>query len=170
MGWAYWRICPLPTHYHPLPTPITTHYPSIAGIRAPIRGALPLLGPAAGSDGSLRRMSQRRRFRCGTGKLTLQSARWNAHNSTEVLEVATKLLKSIASLSYALEGSHVRTLQPITNPNFQVTTQSREVISEVIKTGTMNSIMMKLSVRISDFDWARLRGERSKIRERYSRI
>jgi hypothetical protein len=25
------------------------------------------------------------------------------------------------------------------NPNFQVTTQGREVISEVIKTGTMNS-------------------------------
>jgi hypothetical protein len=28
----------------------------------------------------------------------------------------------------------------------------------------MNSFMMKLSVRISDFDWARLKGERTKIR------
>jgi hypothetical protein len=68
------------------------------------------------------------------------------------------------SLSYALEGSHVRTLQPITNPNLQVTTQGREVISEVIKTGTMNSVMMKLSVRISDLDWARLISERTQIR------
>jgi hypothetical protein len=89
------------------------------GSRAPIRGPLPLLGPAAGSVGSLRRMSQGRRFRCETGKLTLQSARWRVHNSTEVLEIATKLLKPITSLSYALEGSHVRTLHPITNPNFQ---------------------------------------------------
>jgi hypothetical protein len=57
------------------------------GSRAPsTRGALPLLGPAAGSVGSLRRMSQRRVFRCETGKLTLQPARWSAHNSTEVLD------------------------------------------------------------------------------------
>jgi hypothetical protein len=33
------------------------------GSRAPIRGALPLLGPAAGSVGSLRRMSQEGVFR-----------------------------------------------------------------------------------------------------------
>jgi hypothetical protein len=46
------------------------------GSRAhPIRGPLPLLGPAAGYVGSLRRMPQGRRFRCETGKLTLQSAR-----------------------------------------------------------------------------------------------
>jgi hypothetical protein len=79
------------------------------GSRAPVRGALPLLGPAAGSVGSLRRMSQGRRFQCGTGKLTLQSARWSAHNSTEVLELATNS-KPILYLSYTLEGSHVRTL------------------------------------------------------------
>jgi hypothetical protein len=36
------------------------------GSRDPIRGALPLLGPAAGSVGSLRRTSQRRVFRCET--------------------------------------------------------------------------------------------------------
>jgi hypothetical protein len=33
------------------------------GSRAPIRGSLPLLGPAAGSVGSLRRMSQEGVFR-----------------------------------------------------------------------------------------------------------
>jgi hypothetical protein len=62
------------------------------GSRAPISPPLPLplLGPAApGSVGSLRRMSQGRRSRCETGKLTSQPARWGAHNSTEVLEPAT---------------------------------------------------------------------------------
>jgi hypothetical protein len=94
--------------------------PGRVGSRAPIRGPCRCWDPLLGlSGGSLRRMSQRRRFRCGTGKLTLQPARWSAHNSTEVLEVATKLLKPITSLSYALERSHVRTLQPITNPYFQ---------------------------------------------------
>jgi hypothetical protein len=38
------------------------------GSRAPIRGGLPLLGPAAGFVGSLRRMSQRRVFRRGTSE------------------------------------------------------------------------------------------------------
>jgi hypothetical protein len=39
-----------------------------------------------------------------------------------------------------------------------------EVIPEVIRNGTMNSIMMNFSVRISDLDWDRLIGERTKIR------
>ena len=55
-------------------------------------------------------------------------------------------------------------MQPITNLNFQGTTQGWEVTPEVIKTGTMNSIVMKLPVRISDLDWGRLIGERTKIR------
>jgi hypothetical protein len=38
------------------------------GSRAPIRGGLPLLGPAAGSVGSLRRMSQWRVFRRETSE------------------------------------------------------------------------------------------------------
>ena len=66
--------------------------------RTPTGGPLSLLGPAAGPGGSLRRMSetmsqrasQRRRSRCEIGKLTSQPARWNAHNSTEVLELATR--------------------------------------------------------------------------------
>jgi hypothetical protein len=66
------------------------------GSKAPIRGPLPLLGPAAGSVGSLRRMSQGRVFRreaseAGFVQHRLCSQRSGiAHNSTEVLELATK--------------------------------------------------------------------------------
>ena len=44
-----------------------------------------------------------------------------------------------------------------------MTTLGREVISEVIKTGTISSTM-ELSVRISDLEWARLTSERTEIR------
>jgi hypothetical protein len=66
-------------------------------------------------------------------ELTGKSARWSAHSSTELLELATKdRTYSYISL-YILEGGQVRTLQPITNPNFQVTTRDWEVTPEVIR-------------------------------------
>jgi hypothetical protein len=65
-------------------------------------------------------------------------------------------------LTHQREATCVRTLHPITNPNFQVTTHDREVISGVIKTGTASSTMVKLSVRISDSDWSGLKAERTK--------
>jgi hypothetical protein len=52
--------------------------------RAPIRGPLPLLGSATGSQGSLRRMSHEKVL------LTSQSVQWVAHNSTELLEQQLK--------------------------------------------------------------------------------
>jgi hypothetical protein len=91
------------------------------GSRAPIRGPLPLLGPAARcwvcwlSETHV----SGRVFRRETSELTLLPAQWNAHNSTEVLEVATKLLNLLYLSLLRTEISHVRTLQPITNPNFQ---------------------------------------------------
>jgi hypothetical protein len=56
------------------------HLHGRVGSRAPIRGPLPLLGSATGSQGSLRRMSHEKI------PLTFQSVQWVAHNSTELLE------------------------------------------------------------------------------------
>ena len=50
------------------------------GSRAPIRGPLPLLGSATGSQGSLRRMSHE--------KTPLTSCQCNAHNSTEAASIS----------------------------------------------------------------------------------
>jgi hypothetical protein len=44
-----------------------------------------------------------------------------------------------------------------------MTTQDREVVPEVIMTGTANSTMVKLPVRISDSNWSGLKDERTKI-------
>jgi hypothetical protein len=90
------------------------------GSRAPIRGPLPLLGSATGSQGSPRRMSHE--------KTPLTSSQCNAHNSTELLELAAKRLRtktySYISL-YTLEGTpHLEIgvrnrLQPALQPALQ---------------------------------------------------